>query len=235
MTYLDDVEPTEGRGENLDHSISLETLKQLLPWPMMVVDRSGLALHVSPDAGALLDAENGMELRAGRLRLTRAAADRQLRQELGMVRGPGGRDALRVPDARGRLRFALRLTDLSSKTCLVAILDLVGDCSLPYQMAARLFGLSRRETDLAFHFSRGLRVDEIASELGLSANTLRVHLRNVFTKTGCSSQIELARLLARTATLLSGTQGPSQTSSISDIGHGHWLQFAMRITGDGLD
>jgi DNA-binding CsgD family transcriptional regulator len=60
----------------------------------------------------------------------------------------------------------------------------------------KVFTLSEREAELAELFASGLRVDAIAGRMRISVNTARVHLRNVFAKTGCTSQIELARTFA---------------------------------------
>jgi DNA-binding CsgD family transcriptional regulator len=42
-------------------------------------------------------------------------------------------------------------------------------------------------------------VVETASALGVSANTIKTHLRRVFEKTGTTRQAELARLMASLA------------------------------------
>jgi DNA-binding CsgD family transcriptional regulator len=60
----------------------------------------------------------------------------------------------------------------------------------------RVFRLSDREACFAELFAAGHRIDAIAERMGVTSNTARVHLRHVFAKTGCSSQIELARKLA---------------------------------------
>jgi DNA-binding CsgD family transcriptional regulator len=76
------------------------------------------------------------------------------------------------------------------------IADLASEIRVSRSAVARTFQLSTREAELAELFSTGLRVDAIAARMGISANTARIHLRNVFAKTGCANQVELARLFA---------------------------------------
>jgi DNA-binding CsgD family transcriptional regulator len=60
-----------------------------------------------------------------------------------------------------------------------------------------VFRLSAREAELAELFSQGLGLEAIAETMGIALNTARVHLRNIFQKTSCSTQLELFRRLTR--------------------------------------
>jgi DNA-binding CsgD family transcriptional regulator len=53
-----------------------------------------------------------------------------------------------------------------------------------------------REAEFAELFAAGHRIEMIAQIMGVAMNTARVHLRHVCAKVGCTSQIELARMLA---------------------------------------
>ncbi len=53
------------------------------------------------------------------------------------------------------------------------------------------YGLTRRETDIVLALCRGLATKEIAAELGISAHTVRDHLKVVFAKTEVTSRGEL--------------------------------------------
>lgn len=65
--------------------------------------------------------------------------------------------------------------------------------ALPMLMDA--YGLTRAEAKVAATASSGLTISEAAAQLGLSPNTVKTHLRRVFSKTGTSGQAELARLM----------------------------------------
>ena len=52
---------------------------------------------------------------------------------------------------------------------------------------------TRRHGDLAF--DHGLSLDEAAEKLGIKRNTVRAHLRAIFSKAGVTRQSELVRIL----------------------------------------
>ena len=62
------------------------------------------------------------------------------------------------------------------------------------EAVAQLYGLSPAETRLALALVRGLRVDEIADEFGLSRNTVSYTLKNLFRKTETDRQADLISL-----------------------------------------
>ena len=59
------------------------------------------------------------------------------------------------------------------------------------------FALSRREAGILEELMRGGRVPALAGKLGLSAHTVRNHLKAVFRKCGVHSQVELVALAKR--------------------------------------
>jgi DNA-binding response OmpR family regulator/DNA-binding CsgD family transcriptional regulator len=62
------------------------------------------------------------------------------------------------------------------------------------EAVAHLYGLSPAETRLALALARGLRIDEIADEFGLSRNTVSYTLKNLFRKTETDRQADLISL-----------------------------------------
>ena len=62
------------------------------------------------------------------------------------------------------------------------------------QAVAQLYGLSPAESRLALALVRGLRLDEIAEEFGLSRNTVSYTLKNLFRKTETDRQADLISL-----------------------------------------
>jgi DNA-binding CsgD family transcriptional regulator len=62
----------------------------------------------------------------------------------------------------------------------------------------RVHGLSRAEADVARLLLRDLTAREIAHLLSVSVNTVRFHLKQLFSKTGARRQSELVRLLLHT-------------------------------------
>ena len=79
----------------------------------------------------------------------------------------------------------------------VLILKPVGAVELPSVDSLRdAFGLTLAEAKVAAHCAAGFRVRQTAERLGRSKETVRTQLARVFEKTGVSSQIQLAALLA---------------------------------------
>ena len=61
------------------------------------------------------------------------------------------------------------------------------------QRLRQLFNLTRREAALALLLARGHSLTEAASELGISDQTARAYLKQVFQKSGATRQAELVR------------------------------------------
>jgi len=62
------------------------------------------------------------------------------------------------------------------------------------EAVAHLYGLSPAETRIALALSRGLRLDEIADEFGISRNTVSYTMKNLFRKTETDRQADLISL-----------------------------------------
>ncbi len=58
-----------------------------------------------------------------------------------------------------------------------------------------LFGLSRRESEVAIRLWEGFTLASAADSLGISPNTAKTHLGRVFEKTGVSRQQELLQMM----------------------------------------
>lgn len=75
----------------------------------------------------------------------------------------------------------------------------IGDPENPGQIDAMrlcdLYGLSRAEARVAALLAQGNRLDETAQILGVAYETVRKHLKQIFSKTGTDRQAELVRML----------------------------------------
>lgn len=90
-------------------------------------------------------------------------------------------------------------TARSEPLALVHLPDRAAVEARAIERAAGLFGLTSAETALCRRLMQGDTVETHAAAMGLSAWTVRTHLRNVFGKTGTGRQAELVALLYRLA------------------------------------
>lgn len=86
--------------------------------------------------------------------------------------------------------FAARET-----ACIMLVRDLNRDALSPGTLS-RLFGLTRREADIASALVRRGNLRHAARDAAMATNTARNHLRSIFLKTCVNSQVALVGLLA---------------------------------------
>ena len=65
----------------------------------------------------------------------------------------------------------------------------------PVELVQSLFDLTPAEARVARSLASGKTVEAIATEGGVSLNTVRTHVRHVLAKTGCERQAEVVALL----------------------------------------
>jgi DNA-binding CsgD family transcriptional regulator/N-acetylneuraminic acid mutarotase len=70
--------------------------------------------------------------------------------------------------------------------------------------------LSSREREILAHVAKGVSNKEIAHELHISTNTVKVHMRNIFTKIGANSRTEAAMYAVNTGIVETGNNGLAQ-------------------------
>jgi DNA-binding CsgD family transcriptional regulator len=104
---------------------------------------------------------------------------------------PGTSPSVRVPDVAGGwlLLHALRLRDAAEADIAFVIEPAHPGSLTPLLLSS--WGLSRRERDVASLVLRGASTQEIATELHLSAYTVKDHIRSIFDKTGVRSRRDL--------------------------------------------
>jgi DNA-binding CsgD family transcriptional regulator len=90
-----------------------------------------------------------------------------------------------------------RLSDAGFKSAaaVLFIIDPSNRLSMPLSQIMDAFGLTQAEARVALATSSGNNVVETARLLNLSPNTIKTHLRRVFTKTATAGQTELSGLI----------------------------------------
>lgn len=174
--------------------------------PLAVLDRNGRVISATdqfftaaPDL--LLDMPS-------RLRITDEVADARLVRALAMVveRGEGTSIALRNRKNGGAAVLQLlparrNARDLFGNVAAYALLALPGNSLLPsVDIITALFDLTPAEAQVARAIAGGRSISALASELGLSRETIRTHLKKAFLKTSTRKQSELGALLSKFST-----------------------------------
>ncbi len=178
----------------------------------IVVTGNGIILHANKDAEAMLQAGDAIRSVSGQL----AAATKSATERLTMlIRGAIDTAAGRSGSAGGTV--AIPRPNRPPLTVLVApfrpaqegagapvpaallfLRDPERAPGSPSAALQQLFGLTAAEATIANYLTRGRSLTEIAARHNLSLNTLRTHLRNIFSKTGTNRQAELVALIMRT-------------------------------------
>lgn len=81
------------------------------------------------------------------------------------------------------------------KQAAVFITDSCGHHQLASEFLLDLYALTKRELQMCELFLNGLNLEQIAEHCGISLQSARTYLKHIFSKTQCTSQVELIRLL----------------------------------------
>lgn len=183
----------------------------VLPIGVIVVSAIGRVLFANRLARDVLATEPafytgnsglGLKLAAGRVLFRDVLSSTTLRPTTDMT---GEIQAISVP--RDGDRRPMTLLALAADTDPIsrdyddpAAIVFIGDPERPSEIdpkrLIRLYGLSRAEARVAVQLAKGLRLEQVAESLGLTYETVRKHLKQIFGKTLTDRQAELVRTLA---------------------------------------
>ena len=177
--------------------------------PALVLDRQGFVLSTNSAADAGFDQE--IRVRNRRLAVKDKAASARLDQLVDMIRcTPEGaalpaqpiliRRTAKPPVALRVLPIdgAARNVFLGARALLI-LSNLLPPTPPDPGLIAQAFDLTRAESRLAALLVSGLSLDEAATQLRVSRETVRAHLKSAFSKTGTHRQSELISLISQLA------------------------------------
>lgn len=189
---------------------------------VILLDGSGSPVLTNARARALLAVRDGLRVDADGLAGTSPDATRLLRQVLATV-GVGPASAgrfptrsedhghLALPRRQSRLPLLLRVLRLSSNApsagdrsrprAVLFLRDPEKSAVLHGKVLSDLFGLTRREAELALASIDGERLECCASRLGMGLGTARQHLKHVYEKTGVHNRAGLCCLIRSCASM----------------------------------
>jgi DNA-binding CsgD family transcriptional regulator/PAS domain-containing protein len=182
----------------------------------IVLDEHGRMIHSNRLADAVLAQRDGISASGEQLVVAGREDARRFRELVARAVGqfssnrpavaqamqlsrPSGRPAYELvvrPAPRGLLADDRRL---NARVAVVIGSD-VGErapAELSAEAVQQLFGLTRKEAELALRLAAGRRLLEAARDQGISLNTARAHLRAIFAKTGINRQSRLVSALLK--------------------------------------
>jgi DNA-binding CsgD family transcriptional regulator len=194
------------QGLTQDNRIVLDALGKLSVG-MIAVDAQATVLFANPMAERLLHAGLGLTCRQGCLGVSDPTKDGELRHlirqaglaALGRSRETGGVLALARPNGRplSLLVCPLRPHALTLGASVPAALLIFSDPdaspSTSTQALIELYGLTPAEARLMTALVDGERLENYADRRGISINTARTQLKQIFAKTGHGRQADLIR------------------------------------------
>jgi DNA-binding CsgD family transcriptional regulator len=172
---------------------------------VVLLDATGSVIDANSLARRVVESGNGLLLRNGRLAFADAAIDSRFER---LLRSAGKIDGLpRVVAASVKRPGAAACRVLVSPipiddgrspvaAYLVVIYSSAEQPAIAAEVLLEIYGLTRAQADVARRLYAGLSVEETAIALKLSLNTVRSHLKQIFSKCEVQSQAELLRALA---------------------------------------
>ena len=170
---------------------------------VVLLDAAGSVLDANTLGHRALVRSRGVLVRNGRLTFADVANDERF---LGWLEGKPGPDCdcalgLTIRSANGspcRVVISPAGTKgLQRDVAFVVVLYCPwGSREIGIDVLMRLYGLTRAQADVARSLYAGYTVEQTATQLALSCNTVRTHLKQIFSKCEVQSQAELRHVLA---------------------------------------
>ena len=188
-------------------------------WPMgvVIVDKTAQVLFMNTNASDIVAQNDGVDVGpTGLLRASKVAETKNLHALiLDAVQGSeddeereGGAMTLSRPSYRRDYSLLVvplpdeDQTQFSEANAAIFITDPEKHNEPPTQVLSRLYGLTDAEARLLQALIVGKKLETVAEEGGVSMNTVRSHLKQVFRKTGTNRQPELVSLVLNSSAYL---------------------------------
>jgi len=181
-----------------------------LPTGVMLLDARGHVVLRNRSADRILELEDGLMIHEGVPRAVRAADNSVLQQMIRQVLDAhtAGRttdgNVMALTRPSGRRAFPLMMSSLLSAgpghtlhdaLAVLYITDVEGQMLQRSEPLRKLYALTQAEVELVELLCDGWSLEEAASHRGVTMNTARSQLKQIFFKTGTSRQSELVRLV----------------------------------------
>lgn len=188
--------------------------------PFVILDRSGFAIYTNEQAKVLLQHSDGIRLKLGRFLFDSISIQGEFERVVRLALAVHDSDIapqpteVRVPRSGTGAPYALSVIPVDNSSdrallpegagCLVLIHDLQSVDPLPATRLAWLYRLTPAEMRICESLYRGGSVDSVADDLNLTRNTVRSHLKSIYSKFGVTTQGQLMKRLTQSARLAEG-------------------------------
>lgn len=178
---------------------------------VVVLDRSGYAVYSNQSATRFLQAAEGMSLKFGRFLFDDIAAQSEFERVVRLALAAENADIppvpreVRIGRKSGGPPYGLSIIPVHRSSdrallpdgagCMVLIHDLAGLNPLPVERLSWLYGLTPAESRICESLYRVGSVDAAAEDLCLTRNTVRSHLKSIYSKFGVVTQGQLMQRL----------------------------------------
>lgn len=193
-----------------DKRIMAEVLN-MIPQNVIVVNKFGKAVFVNDNARQILGKNDGLQIDAkGHLRVDLSCDTKKLRRLLNGIFDPninkscGYGGTLQIPRPSGLRPFSLLispitnqpvLTNRSESVALIFITDPEEKTKTTQGILSEIYGLTPAESKLASVLAQGKSLKQACNLLKVKDNTVRTHLKRIFSKTETNRQSDLIRLI----------------------------------------
>ena len=209
VQQLDDLRPHIARSVLISARLQLEWARiasetlAIIGLPALVLNEQGKVLAANHLVEAMTDY---VQWRAfDRVSLKDRAADQLLRDAIATLDVAGGASVrsfpIRETGAEAMMvahvvPIRLSARDIFIRCAAALVLTPVTlPQAPPVELVQSLFDLTPAEARVARSLASGKTVEDIATDGGISPNTIRTHVRGVLEKTGCNRQVDIVALL----------------------------------------
>jgi PAS domain-containing protein len=192
-----------------------QILERALDWladGVALVSRDGKITYANKSFRAIIQRNDGIDLRKGLIEFTAAEARARFETAIGAIcrlqeasRRAAGVSDFPVAHPSRAHTYLVSIRPLldngrsgnagNRSIAVVFIRDPLGRATAATQMMRELFGFTASEASLAQALQAGISLADYALSRAVSLNTIYTHLRRVREKTGCTRMAELIRKL----------------------------------------
>jgi DNA-binding CsgD family transcriptional regulator len=184
----------------------------------IIFDQSENVLRIDRVAQAILEADRSLAIENGHIHIRpkeKALEFSLICKQLlesdndakGMVIPRAGKPELRLLIRRMPEHFDYFRRQSAALTMFIAD-PVCTHIDIPKRLVAELFGLTKSESAVASLVVEGAAISEITAALGLTENTVRSYIKQIYAKVGVKRQAELIRMVSKSLAILAPEPTP---------------------------